>query len=222
MKRPHVCGWELYMQELIVSVMDRFGYPGILFLITLENLFPPIPSEIILPFGGFVTTYTNMSVLGVVFFSTIGSTLGALILYRVGTLFTPRRLEAALDNRICRLLGFKKGDVHKTVNWFEKKGKRAVLFGRCVPIVRSLISIPAGMAGLKMGSFLLDTIVGSLVWNLVLVSAGAFLGASWQKICEWMQVYSEAAGIIFTAAAAAFIFWGALKRLRNSHEKQDA
>lgn len=201
------------MQEFIVAVMDRFGYPGILFLITLENLFPPIPSEIILPFGGFMTTYTNMSVLGVVFFSTIGSVLGAWILYRVGAMFTPQKLEAVLDNRLCRFLGFKKGNVHKTVLWFEKKGKRAVLFGRCVPIIRSLISIPAGMAGLKMFPFLVDTVIGSLIWNLCLVSAGAFLGASWQQICEWMKMYSGAAKVLFTVAAAVFIGWETVKRM---------
>ena len=164
-----------------------------------------------------MTTYTNMSVLGVVFFSTIGSTLGAWILYRVGAVFTPQRLERALDNRICRLLGFKKGDVHKTVNWFEKKGKRAVLFGRCVPIIRSLISIPAGMAGMKMSGFLLDTVIGSLVWNILLVSAGAALGASWEKICEWIQMYSGAAKIIFLAAAVCILCSWLGKRLKNRY-----
>lgn len=209
------------MQEFIISIMDRFGYPGILFLITLENLFPPIPSEIILPFGGFMTTYTNMSVLGVVFFSTIGSVLGAWILYRAGALFSPQQLEAALDNRVCRILGFKKGDVQKTVNWFEKKGKRAVLFGRCVPIIRSLISIPAGMAGLKMGPFLLDTCIGSLLWNVLLVSAGAALGASWQKICVWIQMYSGAAKVVLIGAAAAVLLWGLGKNKKSSHKRED-
>jgi len=203
------------MQEFIVSIMERFGYPGILFLITLENLFPPIPSEIILPFGGFMTTYTSMSVLGVVFFATIGSTLGAWILYKAGTFLSPERLEKALENPLLKLLGFHKEEIYKTGSWFEKKGKRAVLFGRCVPIIRSLISIPAGMAGLRMGPFLLDTVIGSLVWNLALVSAGAALGASWQQICIWMEMYSGAVRMVLTGLTTLLIFWGAFRRMRK-------
>ena len=192
------------MQEFIFSVMERFGYPGLLFLIMLENLFPPIPSEIILPFCGFMTTYTNLSVGGVVFFSTIGSTAGAWVLYRIGALFSPQQLERILDNRVCRLLGFKRGEVEKAVSWFEQKGSRCLLYGRCVPIIRSLISIPAGMAGVEMTRFLLYTVIGSLVWNLALVSAGAWLGASWEGICKWIQLYSDA--VVWGLVCMAVLF----------------
>ena len=179
------------MQEFIFSVMERFGYPGLLFLIMLENLFPPIPSEIILPFGGFMTTYTNLSVGGVVFFSTIGSTAGAWVLYRIGALFSPQQLERILDNRVCRLLGFKRGEVEKAVSWFEQKGSRCLLYGRCVPIIRSLISIPAGMAGMHMVIFLPFTILGSFLWNVILVNLGIVAGGAWEQVVDKMGIFGQ-------------------------------
>lgn len=208
------------MQEFVVSVMDRFGYLGICFLITIENLFPPIPSEIILPFGGFMTTYTNMKVWGVIFFSTIGSTVGAVILYQIGTLFTPQRLERLLDTKVCRLLGFQKGDVLRTVEWFDRRGKKAVLFGRCVPIIRSLVSIPAGMAKMKMSTFFIYTVIGSTVWNFLLVSLGAALGASWEKILEWFAAYSQLTGICLRAGATVFVLLLVWKRLLKKGRKE--
>lgn len=203
------------MQELVVEVMNRFGYMGICFLITVENLFPPIPSEIILPFGGFMTTYTNMSVWGVVFFSTIGSTAGAMILYRVGAFFTPQKLERALDTRVCRALGFKREDVQKSVGWFERKGKKAVLFGRCVPIIRSLVSIPAGMAGMELPVFFVYTVIGSTVWNVLLVSLGAALGASWGVVREWLSAYSQVTKALLWGGIAAWILWMVRKKMTS-------
>lgn len=200
------------MQEFIVEIMNRFGYMGICFLITVENLFPPIPSEIILPFGGFMTTYTNMSVWGVIFFSTIGSTVGALLLYRLGRFFTPQKLERMLNTKVCKMLGFKKDDVQKTVDWFDKKGKKAVLFGRCVPIIRSLVSIPAGMAGMDLPLFFLYTVIGSTVWNFMLVSLGAALGASWGVIQEGLSAYSQVIKIALWILFAIVVIRTFLKR----------
>ena len=130
------------MEHLIIDIMNEFGYLGITLLIILENIFPPIPSEVILTFGGFMTTHTSMSVIGVILFSTVGATVGALILYYIGYLLSEERLGYFLDGKIGRVLGFKKEEVNKAVEWFNKKGKLAVLLCRCVPIVRSLISIP--------------------------------------------------------------------------------
>lgn len=202
------------MQEFIVEIMNRFGYMGICFLITVENLFPPIPSEVILPFGGFMTTYTNMSVWGVVFFSTIGSTVGALILYRLGKFFTSAKLERLLSTKVCRALGFKREDVEKTVSWFEKKGKKAVLFGRCVPIIRSLVSIPAGMAGVELPLFFVYTVIGSTVWNVLLVSLGAALGASWSLVLAWLAAYARVTKAVLWGgiAVGVFLFWRGKKR----------
>lgn len=198
--------------------MNRFGYMGILLLIMVENLFPPIPSEIILPFGGFMTTYTNLSVWGVIFVSTVGSTVGAVILYRVGALFTPKKLEGVLNTKVCRLLGFKKEDVERTVSWFNSRGKKAVLFGRCVPIIRSLVSIPAGMAHMELSVFFVYTVIGSTVWNLLLVSLGAALGASWGVVQEWLSAYSQVTRILLWMGGAGLIFWIAYKKFLKKAE----
>ena len=115
-------------------MVNRFGYLGILILIAVENVFPPIPSEVILTFGGFLTTCTRLHPAGVVLASTAGSLLGALVLYGAGTLVSPEGLAELLESRPMKLLGFRAEDAWKTIAWFQKKGQRAVLLGRCIPI----------------------------------------------------------------------------------------
>lgn len=197
------------MQEAIIEILNQFGYFGILFLITVENVFPPIPSEVILTFGGFMTTYTNMEPVFVVLVSTLGSFIGAIILYGVGRILSPERLGKILDGKIGRILHFKSQDVEKSVHWFQAKGKLTVLFCRCIPIVRSLISIPAGMAKMNMGLFFLYTTIGSLVWNTVLVYLGVAAGASWDKIAGYMDTYSTVTLVVLVALffVAAFLFY---------------
>lgn len=191
------------MQQFVIGVMGAYGYVGIFILILVENLFPPIPSEVILTFGGFMTTYTAMNTAGVILASTLGSVFGAVILYYAGKLIPRGSLEAMLDGAVGRRLHFEKEDVEDSMKWFESRGKSAVFLCRCVPIVRSLISIPAGMAGMKMLPFVLLTTAGSLIWNTVLVSAGAFAGSSWEKILELMHTYSSVT--ILAAGAAALL-----------------
>lgn len=197
------------MQELIINVMNQFGYWGILFLIAIENIFPPIPSEVILTFGGFMTISTTMTTLGVIIFSTIGSVLGALVLYGVGRLLTKERLENLLDGKIGRMLHFKKEDVQKSEDWFIKRGKITVFFCRFIPIIRSLISIPAGMTKMNMGVFLLLTTIGTAIWNTVLVLLGAAFGASWEKIAAVIDTYSTATLVVICIAfiVGCFVFY---------------
>ncbi|MGE5632225.1 MAG: DedA family protein [Caulobacteraceae bacterium] len=178
------------MQEWVIQVLNQFGYIGILLLIAIENIFPPIPSEIILTFGGFMTTYSHLNIWGVITAATAGSVLGAIALYEIGKLFKPERLERWMDGRWGHILHLKKGDVIRACGWFDRRGKSTVFFCRCVPIVRSLISIPAGMAQMEMGLFLLLTTVGSLIWNTTLVYLGVAAGASWENIIRYMNVYS--------------------------------
>ena len=202
------------MQEIIIQIMNQFGYLGVCFLIAVENIFPPIPSEVILTFGGFMTTYTRLTVPGVIIFSTLGSTIGALVLYWAGTALNPGRLETLTKGKAFRLLGFEKEDVEKTLCWFDKHGKKAILFGRCIPIIRSLVSVPAGMAGINMPVFLLYTIVGSTIWNIVLVSLGAILGASWEVVLVYIQKYSaiiKAALIVVCLYLVIRFMWKKIK-----------
>lgn len=177
------------MQTWITDIMEQFGYLGIFLMMMIENLFPPIPSEVILPFGGFMTTYTNLSVAGVVITATTGSVIGAIILYGIGMLIDVTRLEKIVE---CfgHILRIKKEDIHKADAWFAKYGYWTVLFCRMVPLIRSLISIPAGMSKMTFWLFLLFTMIGTVLWNVVLVLIGVILGESWQDILTFMDVYS--------------------------------
>lgn len=204
------------MEIFITNIMNQFGYWGMLFLIFIENIFPPIPSEIILPFGGFVTTLekSEVTVFGLIIFATLGSIFGAFILYWIGTLLNVNKLETWLEKKWIKRLGFKKNEVEKTVKFFEKWEGVAVFFGRCVPIVRSLISIPAGMVKMNLLKFTLYTAFGSLVWNTLLISAGTFLGENWRNVVTFVDEYKNIVLIILSTVTIILI-WRYFKK-RNS------
>lgn len=204
------------MENMIIQMIDQFGYIGIILLIALENIFPPIPSEVILTFGGFLTTYTSLNIWGVILAATIGSVAGAIILYMVGRFLNRDKLMNLVDGRLGRVLHFNHEDVANTLDWFSKKGTKAVFFCRCIPILRSLISIPAGMAGMAMGPFMLMTVTGTIIWNVVLVHLGAFAGASWGIITEYMHTYKN--WTIFALALIAVVL--ILIFIRKRHKKQ--
>ena len=199
------------MQEWIINFMNHFGYFGIALLIAIENIFPPIPSELILTFGGFMTTYTSMNIWLVVLFATVGSVAGAIILYGVGRLLSVEKLEWIIY-KWGYILGLKKEDVKRAENWFIQRGTSTIFFCRFIPLIRSLISIPAGMANMRWGKFLLYTILGTAIWNVVLVYLGAFAGAGWERINKYMDVYSYIALAIIFIIGIGLIFWIKKKR----------
>lgn len=201
------------MQQFVINIVNEFGYTGIFFLIAIENLFPPIPSEVILTFGGFITTFTNLNIIGVIISSTIGSVVGAIILYKIGTLLTKEKLGKILNSKVGKILHFKKSEVKYTEGYFDKIGMSAVFFCRFIPIVRSLISIPAGMAKMSFGPFLLLTTIGSLIWNSVLITVGAVTGNSWSKVSESMGKYSNTVFIIFMILLV--VIYIALKKVKS-------
>lgn len=192
------------MQNWITHFMEQFGYFGIFLMIALENVFPPIPSEVILTFGGFMTTYTDLTVPGVILAATLGSVIGAVILYGIGLLLDVERLEKIID-RWGHILRVKKEDIRKADSWFDKYGYWTVFFCRMIPLIRSLISIPAGMSNMKFGMFLLFTTLGTLIWNVILVTLGALLGDSWEDILAFMDVYSNIAYAVIAVAAVVFV-----------------
>jgi len=191
-----------------MQTMDDFGYLGVFLLIALENLFPPIPSEIILTFGGFMTTYSRLTVAGVVLAATAGSVAGAALLYAVGYWLDRDRM-AGIVQRWGRWLRLTSKDVDKAYGWFEKRGVWAVLLCRLVPLIRSLISIPAGSTRMNFGLFLLLTTIGSFAWNVVLVLLGAAVGASWERIVSWMDLYSNIvyAALLIGVLSILFFLW---------------
>ncbi|EAC3468056.1 TPA_asm: DedA family protein [Listeria monocytogenes] len=177
------------METWITSIMADFGYIGIFILIMVENLFPPIPSEIILTFGGFMTTVTSLNVMMVIIVATLGSVVGAILLYKVASYFGKERLTKIVL-KYGRILRLKESDIERAENFFLKYGSWAVFLCRMIPLIRSLISIPAGMTKMKMSKFLILTTAGSLLWNTVLIGLGAMLGESWSEIVVFMDSFS--------------------------------
>ena len=203
------------MQELIISIMNQYGYFGVFFLIAIENIFPPIPSEVILLFGGFMTTYSKINILGVIIASTLGSLIGALILYYIGKILNKERLKKIVKGKIGKILRLKAKDIDKADEWFDTKGNKTVFFCRFIPILRSLISIPAGMSEMEMPKFLLYTTVGSAIWNSVLTIAGSIVGDKWKTIVDIFDKYSH-----ITLIVLVILFIGAIiyyfKKRKNS------
>ncbi len=200
------------MEQWISEVMEAYGYVGIFLLIALENLFPPIPSEVILTFGGFMTTTSELTIIGVILAATVGSVAGAVCLYGIGKVLSVERLEQIIL-RFGRILRLTPEDIRKADAWFDKYGVWAVFFGRLIPLIRSLISIPAGSSGMNFTTFLLLTTVGSLIWNTALVYVGAAVGASWDTIVHYMDIYSNVVYLLLIIAAAVFIYWFVRKRV---------
>ena len=195
---------ECRMRDAILLFLEEYGNIAVFLLILIENLFPPIPSEVILTFGGFMTTYTALQVPGVIAASTAGSVLGAVFLYGAGRLIPAGTLRGLLEGKLGKSLHFETEDVDDAGNWFDRRGKSTVFFCRFVPIIRSLISIPAGMSRMALVPFLLLTAAGSLGWNTILISAGAAAGASWEKVLEVLQQYSDAA--VLAAGLGGLLF----------------
>lgn len=197
------------MEDIIIEIINQFGYLGIFLLITIENIFPPIPSEIILSFGGFMTTFSDMSIWGVTLSATLGSIVGAVVLYIIGRKLTINRIERLIDSKFGRILRLKKDDVKRTGRWFKNHGNMAVLLCRFVPIMRSIISLPAGISKMKFGLFLPLTILGTFIWNTALVYLGNIAGSAWEKIVSYVDVYSIVVvgmvGMLFVVLAFFFI-----------------
>ena len=205
------------MQEFIISMMNQFGYIGVFHLIAIENIFPPIPSEVILLFGGFMTTYSKLNIVLMIIFATLGSLIGAIVLYYVGKILNKERLKKIVSGKIGKILRLKNSDIDKADQWFDTKGNKTVFFCRFVPIVRSLISIPAGMSEMPMGKFLLYTTVGSLIWNTVLIILGAIVGENWTSILNIFDTYSHIVAILLIIIFIVFIyiFYKKKKKIKN-------
>jgi membrane protein DedA with SNARE-associated domain len=194
------------MENWIISLMEQYGLWGIFFLIALENIFPPIPSEVILTFGGVMTGQTNLTVISVILVSTAGSVVGAVVLYGLGLILDVKTMEKIVG-RYGKFLRLKNEDIHRADAWFDKYGVWTVFLCRMVPLIRSLISIPAGMSNMNFLLFLLFTTAGTLIWNTVLVNLGAAFSDSWHTIVEYMDVYSNVVYAILAVILIAAIIW---------------
>ena len=187
----------------VQDVIESLGYLGVALLVIAENVFPPIPSEIVLPFAGFVARRGDGSVVVMVIASTIGSVLGALILYAIAAAIGPERIHAFVV-RFGKWFGVKESDMVRAEEWFDRRSNVAVLVGRCVPLIRSLVSIPAGFRRMRFVPFVMLTAIGSAVWNVALIGAGAALGDQWDRVGDYVGVFQWIVIAALVAAVARF------------------
>jgi membrane protein DedA with SNARE-associated domain len=189
-----VAGWA-------VSLMETLGVLGAALAIALENLFPPLPSEVILPLAGFTASRGTFNVFVAILATTVGSLVGAIALYYVGALVGRERTRTIIG----WLPLVKLEDVDRTEAWFHKHGSAAVFFGRMIPIFRSLISLPAGVDRMPLPKFVLLTTAGSLIWNSIFVGAGYALGESWHLVEEYAGVLQKIVIGLVVLAVIAFV-----------------
>lgn len=187
------------------QVIESLGYGGVAFLVALENVIPPIPSEAILPLAGFLAGQGRFALPLLVLAATVGSVVGALILYGVAHVFGEARVRRLVD-RFGRWITIGQDDIDRAETWFDRHGRSVVFFGRLVPIIRSLVSLPAGWRRMPVGQFVLYTALGSAVWNGVLIGLGWILGDRWDIVEEYVGALQNLV-ILVAAAAVAWFLW---------------
>ena len=188
------------LAQWVQDVIEQLGYVGVALLVVLENVFPPIPSEIVLPFAGFVAQRGSDSVVLMILAATVGSVIGALIMYWIAAIIGDERLHA-FTRRFGKWVQIREADLTRAEEWFDRHAMSAVLVGRCVPLIRSVVSIPAGFRRMKLIPYIAYTFLGSLVWNIALVGAGAVLGENWERVepvvatFQWIVIVVILAGL---------------------------
>jgi membrane protein DedA with SNARE-associated domain len=193
------------LSDWVVDVIDAIGYLGVALLVALENLFPPIPSEIVLPLAGFTSGRGEANFFGMVAAATVGSLVGAWVLYLVAAWIGPVRLRA-LFARFEKVLRIKPQDLDRAEGWFDRHSRVAVLICRCVPLIRSLVSIPAGFRRMSPLWFTIFTVIGSLVWNTALIGAGHLLGERWKETESVVSVFQYLVIGVIVLAVAWFVW----------------
>ena len=181
--------------SLITTIITTLDYPGIILITIIENVFPPIPSEAVLPFAGYLAARGNFCLFGVVLSGTLGSVLGALILYAFGY-YGNEKIVRRFIRKFGKWLVVSEKDLDKSEAWFKKYGPPAVFIARVIPIIRSIISIPAGFAKMPMGTFLFYTTFGTALWSFILAYAGFLLGENWELVGKYLEKYQLAALVI--------------------------
>ncbi|HWO60123.1 MAG TPA: DedA family protein [Umezawaea sp.] len=200
--------------EWITGLMTTLGAPGAGIAIALENLFPPLPSELFLPLAGFTAGRGGMSLVAAIVWTTAGSVVGALALYYLGVLLGRDRIRAIAE----KLPLVDVSDVDRTEDWFGRHGSKAVFFGRMIPVFRSLVSIPAGIERMPLPKFLVLTASGSLVWNTALIMAGYLLGENWHLVEEYAGFASTGVLVLTGIAIAWFVVSRVNRRRQGSHD----
>jgi membrane protein DedA with SNARE-associated domain len=205
----------IWLIEYAGSVLNTMGYLGLVTVIFIENVFPPIPSDIILPLAGYTAATTTMTLFGAIAATTAGSLLGALTLYYVGYWLGEERIRR-FAGRFGKYLTFEESEIDRSLSWFRRHGSVVVMVARVVPVFRSLISIPAGMSGMPLGRFLFFTAIGAGAWNSGLISSGYLLGSNWELVVNWLDQYQLAMIGLNATAFTVFAFF----RVRTFRRRQ--
>ena len=187
----------------VQDVIEQLGYVGVALLVVAENVFPPIPSEIVLPFAGFVAQRGSESVIIMILAATVGSVVGALIMYWIAAFIGDERLHA-FTRKFGKWVQIREVDLSRAEEWFDRHATSAVLLGRCVPLIRSVVSIPAGFRRMKLVPYIAYTFAGSLVWNILLIGAGALLGDNWERVGDVMSPIQKLVELTVVVAVVAF------------------
>ena len=201
------------------DIVERLGYLGVAMLVALENVFPPIPSEVVLGLAGYTASRGDAWVVGMIIAATIGSVVGAWILYGFSAAVGPVRLRAIVI-RYGAWIGFGESDLDRAESWFDRRSRSAVLVCRCIPLIRSLISIPAGFRRMPLGAFTLFTLIGSLVWNTVLITAGYLLADQWEKVLKFTEPFQTLVVVLIGVLVVALVIRKVVltKRARAAEE----
>lgn len=201
--------------DWLVNLITAIGYPGVMLSMFVESFFAPIPSEIILPFSGFVASSGSLNIYLVVLFASFAAYLGSLPFYLIGR-WGKDKVDIFL-RKYGKYLFIKEEDLDKGYDIFNKHGKKMVFFGRLIPIIRTVISFPAGVADMNFGLFSLFTFAGTLIWSSVLAGAGYLLGDNWDTISVYVSKYEKAILIILIVVVVLFVARG----IKNALDKRD-
>jgi membrane protein DedA with SNARE-associated domain len=190
----------------IEQLIQTIGYPGIAFMMFAENVFPPIPSELIMPFAGFLVGRGEFNFVGVVVAGVLGSVLGAIVLYYIGMWAGDKVLRAFL-RRYGYLFTVSEKEYDRALSFFARYGDVIVFFGRLIPLVRSIISIPAGANHMPLPKFILFTAIGSAIWSGVLAYAGVALGENWEQVIGFVENYQDIVTVVVAIIGVVFAGW---------------
>jgi membrane protein DedA with SNARE-associated domain len=190
--------------EFAVNLIDQIGLLGASLLIAIEVIVLPIPSELILLLTGFNVSIQNFGFIAALIATTIGSLVGALFLYYLGSAFSEQRLEN-LVSKYGKYVGLYLKDVRKTAAWFERYGAALVFFGRLIPLIRSLVSIPAGLTKMKLSKFIIFTTLGSGIWNSIWISLGFYLGDKWSSAEKYAKYLDY---LVYFGVVVATVYFG--------------
>jgi membrane protein DedA with SNARE-associated domain len=203
------------LTEWIIDIIDALGYVGVGFLVALESVIPVVPSEVVQPLAGFTASRGDADLVVMIVVSTVASVVGSCVLYWLSDAFGEQRLRRLVLRY--RFLHVSVEDLDRADRWFDRRGSAAVLIGRCVPVIRALISVPAGLRRMPIIRFAVLTAIGSLVWNTGLIVAGYHLGENWERVKTWMEPFQYLVVAVMVVAVAWFVW----RRILSPSEDAD-